>query len=131
MQQEIITAHIRSLLQDGPIQVASSDSHTVKPWFAGRVDFAPEVKDLTAEGFPLMGGRLDYVHGRRVGGLVYKRRLHTINVFMWRAPGGDDAAPSATTRNGYNFLTWTKAGVIYWAVSDLDGAELKRLQELL
>jgi anti-sigma factor RsiW len=131
LQQEIVAAHLRSLLQDSPIQVASSDGHTVKPWFAGRVDFAPEVKDLTAEGFPLLGGRLDYVDQRRVGVLVYQRRLHTVNVFMWRAPGSEDVAPTLASRNGYNLLVWTKAGVTYWAVSDLDAGELKRLQSLL
>ncbi len=131
MQQQIVTAHVSSLLQDSPIQVASSDSHTVKPWFAGRVDFSPEVRDLTAEGFPLLGGRLDYVNGRRVGALVYRRRLHTVNVFMWRAQGNEDVAPTVATKNGFNLLTWTRAGVAYWAVSDVDTAELKRLQALL
>jgi anti-sigma factor RsiW len=131
LQQEIVTAHIRSLLQDSPIQVASSDAHSVKPWFAGRVDFAPEVKDLTAEGFPLVGGRLDYVDHHRVGVLVYRRRLHIVNVFMWRARAAEDAAPMLAKRSGHNLLSWTKDGVIYWAVSDLDGGELKRLQSLL
>ena len=131
LQQEIVAAHIRSLLQDSPIQVASSDSHTVKPWFAGKVDFAPEVNDLTAAGFRLLGGRLDYVHQRRVGVLVYRRRLHTVNVFMWRAPGADDAAPTLANRNGHNLLAWAKSGITYWAVSDLDAAELRRLQRLL
>jgi len=131
LQQEIVTAHIRSLLQDSPIQVASSDAHTVKPWFAGRVDFAPEVKDLTAEGFPLLGGRLDYVDHRRVGVAVYRRRLHIVNVFMWRAPAAEDTAPMLAKKNGHNLLSWSKEGVIYWAVSDLDGGELKRLQSLL
>ncbi|MGE5513143.1 MAG: anti-sigma factor family protein [Bacteroidota bacterium] len=131
LQQEILAAHIRSLLQDSQIQVASSDAHTVKPWFAGRVDFAPEVKDLAAEGFPLVGGRLDYVHQRRVGALVFRRHAHVVNVFMWRAPGTEDSAPTLVTRNGYNLLGWTKSGVTYWAVSDLDAGELKRLQSLL
>jgi anti-sigma factor RsiW len=131
LERQVVEAHVRSLLQDSPIQVASSDSHTVKPWFAGRVDFAPDVKDLTAEGFPLLGGRLDYVHDRRVGALVYQRHLHVVNVFMWRAPGNEEVAPTLGTRNGYNLLTWTKGGVTYWAVSDLDAGELKRLQRLL
>jgi anti-sigma factor RsiW len=131
LQQEILAAHIRSLLQDSPIQVASSDTHTVKPWFAGRVDFAPEVKNLTAEGFPLLGGRLDYVNQRRVGALVYRRRLHTVNIFMWRATSSEDVPPTLARKNGYNLLLWRKGGVTYWAVSDLDPAELKRLQSLL
>jgi anti-sigma factor RsiW len=131
VQQEIVVAHIRSLLQDSPIQVASSDSHTVKPWFAGRVDFAPEVNDLTAEGFPLLGGRLDYVNQRRVGTLVYRRRQHIVNVFMWGAPDTEDISPTLATRNGYNLLVWTKGAVTYWAISDVAVDELKRLQRLL
>ena len=131
LQQEIVAAHIRSLLQDSPIQVAASDSHTVKPWFAGKVDFAPEVKDLTAEGFPLLGGRLDYVHQRRVSVLVYRRRSHTVNVFIWQAPAAGDAAPTLAKKNGYNLLAWTKSGVAYWATSDLDAEQLRRLQGLL
>ena len=131
LEQELLTAHIRSLLQDSPIQVASSDAHNVKPWFAGRVDFAPDVKDLTVEGFPLLGGRLDYVGERRVGTLVYRRRLHVVNVFMWTAPSLDDVAPKLTTKNDYNLLAWSKTGVTYWAISDLDALELERLQRLL
>jgi anti-sigma factor RsiW len=132
LEQEILSAHVRSLLQDGPpIQVASSDTHRVKPWFAGRIDFAPDVKDLTAQGFPLLGGRLDYIGQRRVGALVYERRLHIVNVFMWPAAGTEDASPKLSAENGYNLLVWNKSGVIYWAVSDLDARELTRLQNLL
>jgi anti-sigma factor RsiW len=132
LEQEILSAHVRSLLQDGPpIQVASSDTHNVKPWFAGRIDFAPDVKDLTAQGFPLLGGRLDYIRQRRVGALVYQRRLHIVNVFMWPAASTEDASPKLITENGYNLLVWNKSGVTYWAVSDLDVSELNRLQNLL
>jgi len=131
LESELLTAHIRSLIQDSPIQVASSDTHTVKPWFAGRVDFAPEVKDLTAEGFPLLGGRLDFVGERRVGALVYRRRLHVINVFMWPAANAEPTPPRLMTKHGYNLLAWNKGGISYWAVSDLDAAELQRLQGLL
>ena len=131
LEGELLTAHIRSLIQDSPIQVASSDTHTVKPWFAGRVDFAPDVKDLTAEGFPLLGGRLDYVGERRVGALVYRRRLHVINVFMWPAANAETTPPRLMTKHGYNLLAWNKGGISYWAVSDLDAAELQRLQGLL
>jgi anti-sigma factor RsiW len=131
LEQEVLAAHVRSLLQDSPIQVASSDAHTVKPWFAGRVDFAPDVKDLAAEGFPLLGGRLDYVGGRRVGAVVYKRRLHTINVFMWPSASSGDVAPRLVARNGYNLLAWSRGGVAYWAVSDLNAGDLGQLQGLL
>jgi anti-sigma factor RsiW len=131
LEQDVVSAHVRSLLQDSPIQVASSDSHTVKPWFAGRVDYSPNVKDLSGEGFALVGGRLDYIDGRRVGALVYKRRLHTINVFMW-PKGSDEHAvpPSLVKRSGFNLLTWTSSGLVYWAVSDLNPAELGQLQAL-
>jgi len=131
LEQDVLAAHVRSLLQDSPIQVASSDAHTVKPWFAGRVDFSPDVKDLAAEGFPLLGGRLDFVGGRRVGAVVYKRRLHTINVFMWPSASPGDAAPALVTRNGYNLLAWSRGGVAYWAVSDLNAGDLRQLQGLL
>jgi anti-sigma factor RsiW len=131
LEQEVLAAHVRSLLQDSPIQVASSDAHTVKPWFAGRIDFSPDVKDLAADGFPLLGGRLDYVGGRRVGAVVYKRRLHTVNVFMWPSASPGDAAPRLVARNGYNLLAWSRGGVDYWAVSDLAAGDLRQLQSLL
>ena len=88
---EIVAAHVRFLLQDSPIQVASSNSHTVKPWFNGRLDFSPPVKDLTPEGFQLVGGRVDYVGGRRVAALVYRRRLHVVTVFLWPTLGGGES----------------------------------------
>jgi anti-sigma factor RsiW len=131
MEHDIVNAHIRSLLQDSPVQVASSDQHTVQPWFAGRTDFAPAVKDLAAEGFPLLGGRLDYVADRRVGVIVYKRRLHVINVFMWPAGPANGSDPQAAVRNGYNLLSWTRNGVSYRAVSDLSSDELRTLMQRL
>jgi anti-sigma factor RsiW len=131
VERDLLNAHIRSLLQDSPVQVASSDQHTVKPWFAGRTDFAPEVRDLASEGFPLVGGRLDYAVDRRIGAIVYKRRLHTINVFMWPAATGAEYQPTLVVRNGYNLLSWSRNGVTYWAVSDLNAGELRELQRLL
>jgi anti-sigma factor RsiW len=131
LEGEIATAHIRSLLQDSPYQVASSDSHTVKPWFSGRIDFAPDVKDLTADGFPLAGGRLDYIGDRRVGALVYKRRLHIVNVFTWPAAGAEPRAPQEYKLKGYNAVAWSRGGVDYWAISDLNIGELKHFQSLL
>lgn len=129
--RDIIQAHIRSLLQDSPVQVASSDQHTVLPWFAGRSDFAPEVKDLARDGFPLMGGRLDYVADRRVAVVVYRRRLHVINVFMWPATPDKDGPASELVRHGYNLVGWTRNGVSYRAVSDLNIDDLRTLMRAL
>jgi anti-sigma factor RsiW len=133
LEHDVLTAHLRSLVQDSPVQVASSESHVVKPWFAGRVDFAPAVKDLSAQGFPLIGGRLDYAGDKRVGTLVYKRRNHVVSVFAWAAPDDSSAVvapPQALTHKGHNMLSWTRSGVVYWAVSDLNAKELAQLQEL-
>jgi anti-sigma factor RsiW len=113
------------------VQVASSEQHTVRPWFAGRSDLAPPAKDLAADGFPLLGGRLDYVDGHRTSVLVYKRRLHTINVFMWPAPATAASAARVTTRNGYALLSFTRGGVATWLVSDLNPEELHQLAALL
>jgi anti-sigma factor RsiW len=131
LEREVVTAHVRSLLQDSPTQVASSETHTVKPWFAGRLEYSPNVKDLAAEGFPLAGARLDYVGERRVAALVYRRRLHVVNVLSWPSADAADSAPRALEYRGYNLLTWTKGGVAYWAVSDLNLDELRQLQALL
>jgi anti-sigma factor RsiW len=131
LERDVVSAHIRALLQDTPVQVASSDQHTVQPWFAGRIDFAPQVKDLAPVGFPLVGGRLDYVADRRVGTLVYKRRLHVINVFMWPEQGAADSASQSTARNGFNLLSWSRNGVAYRAVSDLNLDEMHRLSREL
>lgn len=129
-ERELVTAHVRSLVQDSPVQIASSDRHNVAPWFAGRVDFAPRVSDLATEGFPLVGGRVDVLGERRVGAIVYKRRLHVINVFMWPAQGSDET-PKTAARNGYNVVSWRKKGVAWRAVSDLNTAEMLALQGLL
>jgi anti-sigma factor RsiW len=131
IERELLNAHLRSLLQDSQVQIASSDQHTVRPWFTGRADFAPGVKDLKAEGFPLTGGRLDYVADRRAAVLVYQRKLHVINVFMWPAAAAGESAPRLSTRSGYNMLSWTRNAVTYAAVSDLNAAELRQLQSLL
>jgi anti-sigma factor RsiW len=129
LAQEIVAAHIRSLLQERQIDVASSDIHTVKPWFAGRIDFSPEVR--TGEGLALQGGRVDYIDGRRVAVLFYKRRQHTISVFLWPSPSGDAAPPRAMTQKGYNLLTWSRNGLTRWAITDLNAEELRQLQELM
>jgi anti-sigma factor RsiW len=129
LARDVLAAHVRSLLQDNAVQIASLDTHTVKPWFAGRLEFTPIVKDLSAEGFQLLGGRLDYVGGRRVAALVYRRRLHQISVFIW--PAGGEPPPVSTVINGYHVVAWSKAGMSIWAVSDINEAELRELQGLL
>lgn len=131
LERDVAAAHIRSLLQESPTQIASSEMHTVKPWFAGRLDFAPAVKDLTAEGFPLAGARLDYIGERRVAALVYRRRLHVANVFLWPSISGADSAPREISHKGYNVITWAERGITYWAISDLNMGELRQLQVAL
>jgi anti-sigma factor RsiW len=131
LERDVVAAHVRSLLQDSPVQVASADGHTVKPWFAGRIDFSPAVKGLAADGFALSGGRLDLGGDRRIAAVVYKRRQHVINVFMWPALGLEMGGPKLAALKGYNALTWTAGGLTYWAVSDLNAAELGELQKLL
>jgi anti-sigma factor RsiW len=131
LAQEIVSDHIRSLMVDHLTDVPSTDQHTVKPWFDGKLDFAPQVKDLSARGFSLIGGRLDYLNGRDVAVLVYQRRNHFINLYIWPADRMADAGISLATRQGYNLLHWTQGGMTYWAVSDLNNAELQEFAQLV
>jgi anti-sigma factor (TIGR02949 family) len=121
---EVVSAHIRSLQAGHLMDVETSDQHTVKPWFDGKVDVAPPVVDLTAEGFTLLGGRLDYIDGEPVASVVYRRRKHIINLFVARRLGRKHAFVAASTVQGYNVRHWSDQGLDYWAVSDLDGGEL-------
>ena len=120
----VVADHIRSLQPGHLMDVVSSDQHTVKPWFDGRLAFAPPVKDLKAEGFPLAGGRLDYLDGREVAALVYRSRQHVIQLFVWPSGRGLDHAPAQGARNGYNFVRWTQDDMAFWAISDLNAVEL-------
>src|SRR5438094_1407078 len=124
IQSEVVSAHLRSLQAGHLTDVVSTDQHTVKPWFNGKLDVAPPVIDLTAQGFTLVGGRLDYVDARAIGAVVYKRRQHVINLFVSQ-PSSTERRPAKTaTIQGFNIRHWSDRGLNYWAVSDLAKDEL-------
>ncbi len=128
LTEEVVASHIRAL-QPGHLEdVVSTDQHTVKPWFDGRVDFAPPVKDLAAQQFPLRGGRLDYVAGRPVAALVYQHAKHIIDLFVWPAATAPNP-PETAQLQGYNVVHWNANGMAFWAVSDLEAKELREFAE--
>lgn len=122
---DAIASHVRSLMTAHSIDVVSSDQHTVKPWFNGKVDFSPPVNDFSAQGFPLIGGRVDYVAGRPVAVAVYRRRQHPIDLYVWPAGGSPDNSVKNLSQQGYNIVHWTRGGMIFWAVSDVANTDLK------
>jgi anti-sigma factor RsiW len=129
---EIISNHARSLLTGRIVDVASSDQHTVKPWFNTRIDYSPPVHDLTAEGFPLVGGRMDYLDHRPTAALVYHRHQHTINLLIAPAPPGErDSGPRAESKLGFHVVHWVRGGMAFWAVSDTEAGELEKFREAL
>jgi anti-sigma factor RsiW len=123
---EVLASHIRSLMPGHLVDIASTDQHNVKPWFNGRLDLSPSVPRLDSIGFPLLGGRVDYVSGRPVAAVVYGRRQHIINVFSWPASGAASLAPSPSTTKGYHLIHWRDEGMEMWAVSDLNVGELQQ-----
>ena len=129
--REVVDDHLRSLTANHLTDVLSSNQHTVKPWFDGRLNFTPPVEDLGAQGFPLVGGRLDYLDNRPVAAVVYRRREHVINLFISPAEHAADTLPVSQVRGGYNIVHWTKSGMAYWAVSSVSGAELDKFAQLV
>ena len=124
IENEVVSAHLRSLQAGHLIDVVSTDQHTVKPWFNGKLDVSPPVIDLTAQGFTLIGGRLDYVNAREIGAVVYKRRQHVINLFVAQTASTERKSAKISTLQGFNIRRWSDRGLNYWAVSDLGADEL-------
>ena len=124
ISHDVVAAHVRALMQEAPYQVASSDQHTVKPWFAGRAEFSPQVRDFGPQGFALAGGRLDYVAGQRVAALVYRHDKHVIDLLMWPT-AKPDASPEFSMREGFHLASWISGGLEAQAISDMGADEMK------
>ena len=131
LAQAVVSSHIRSLMPGHAPDVVSTDRHTVKPWFAGKLKFSPPVKDLAEHGFPLTGGSLDYIDGHEAAALIYKRQKHVINLFIWPAATEGNRPLEALSQNGYHVVDWTGDGFSFWAVSDLNETELREFARLV
>lgn len=127
--EQVVSAHARSIVTSQLIQVASSDQHTVKPWLSSKLDFSPPVPDLSAAGFPLVGGRMDYLNNRMVAAIVYRSRQHIINLFVCPDRHTKTLAQEAESKDGYNVLRWTDSGMAFWAISDVNPADLKHFAD--
>ena len=131
LTREVVSGHVRSLMANHLTDVPSSDRHTVKPWFNGKLDFSPPVQDFVKQGFPLVGGRLDYLNNRPAAALVYARDKHLINLFIWPSSDSSDAGTKSETRQGYHVFHWTRSGMTYWAVSDVEKSQLQEFVQLV
>ena len=125
LQDQIMASHIRSMMADHLTDVLTSDQHTVKPWFNGKIDFSPPVSDLASDGFPLVGGRVDYIGDRSVAALIYRRHGHVINLFIWPVTS---PAQTSTARDGFNMTQWSDGGLVFWAISDVAAADLAEFE---
>ena len=131
LAQQVLAGHLSFVLAGRPPDVASSDSHTVKPWFQGKLDFSPSVKDFAARGFPLVGGNLEYVDGRPVASLVYRRRKHIISLFIWPAGSSAESPSREQFQKGYNLVSWVHSGMVFWAVSDVNVNDLREFVSMV
>ena len=127
LADEVTSAHVRSLQADHLTDVVSSDQHTVKPWFQGKLDFGVPVRDFADRGFPLVGGRLEYLHGQPAAAVVYRHGAHAINLFVW--PEAGEQAPRLTQHRGYNEIRWKQGGLSLWLVSDVAAPDLQTLAD--
>jgi len=126
---QVVNSHLRSLVNDNLTDVLSSDKHTVKPWFNGKINFSPPVLDLAGRGFPLTGGRIDYINNQQAAVLVYRYNKHIINLYISANANFSDSNPGIYSRSGYNIIHWKKHGMEFWAVSDVNLEQLKRFNE--